>query len=52
VSEQTSLLSETVFKDMHTFDIQCQLAEIFLLKKEKIEWVAHERFWAEERDTW
>ena len=50
--EQTSLSFETVFKDMHTFDIQCQLAEIFLLEKERIEWVACERSWARERSTW
>ena len=52
MSEQTSLSSETVFKDAHTLNIQCQLVEIFLLKREKVKWVAHERSWVEERDTW
>ena len=37
VSEQTNLSSETVFKNVYTFNIQCQSAEIFLLKKKKIE---------------
>jgi len=36
VSEQTNLSSETVFKDVYTFNIQCQSAEIFLLKKKKL----------------
>jgi len=52
VTEQTSLSSETVFKDMYTFNIQCQSAEIILLKRERVEQVVDEESWAKERNTW